>query len=383
MKKYLLCFLFIIFSGCVTIKDYSSNQNTLVVGQIKYIRNTQSNRVANHIYQSGITIIIRKLNDNKDIKVITQNDGLFILEDLKEGVYDFVETKFEKEIGNTIYHLGARINRYFYISENRVNNLGIIIQDIQEREYTLQTIEYDTVRNNFNEKYPKLQWNNIEWLETFLTYNIPSYINYDKEMDNENWNIELLDTARKISYLTSVEKDIILELNKVRSDPKKYAELYIKPMLQYFDGYLYIEPGKEKATHEGLISAEECYQELIKMEKRTLLFSEHGLSLGAKDHVKDQGTVGITGHIGTDRSNPYNRAMRYGTGNFIGENISYGPNKANEMIIGLLIDDGVPDRGHRKSIMFQEFDQVGVAIGIHKRYGTMCVIMLAKEYESR
>ena len=55
-------------------------------------------------------------------------------------------------------------------------------------------------------------------------------------LDADGWDIDVLDTARNVNYLTRIEKDVILELNKVRSDPAKYAELYIRPRLAWFDG---------------------------------------------------------------------------------------------------------------------------------------------------
>jgi hypothetical protein len=50
--------------------------------------------------------------------------------------------------------------------------------------------------------------------------------------DSANWDIASLDTAANVDYLTGFEKDVILEMNKARSDPKKYAELYIRPTLR-------------------------------------------------------------------------------------------------------------------------------------------------------
>ncbi len=50
----------------------------------------------------------------------------------------------------------------------------------------------------------------------------------------DNWNLERLDMARKLDYLTNMEKDIILALNMVRTDPSRYAELYIRPILFSF-----------------------------------------------------------------------------------------------------------------------------------------------------
>lgn len=38
--------------------------------------------------------------------------------------------------------------------------------------------------------------------------------------DSANWDISILDTAADVDYLTGVEKDVILEMNKVRTDPK-------------------------------------------------------------------------------------------------------------------------------------------------------------------
>jgi hypothetical protein len=383
MRKWTYLLIMLLFTGCVTIKDYTEDNNTLVVGELIYMRNDPKSREINGTYKGNITIIIKKIDEDKKIRISTQSNGLFIFQNLQEGVYDLIETEFERQSGNTIWHLGGNINHYFNVTKNKVNNLGVIIQNIEERNYTVRANDYETVRNDFSERYPKLHWNKAEWIDTFITYNLPNFSNNEYNSDNANWNIQLLDTAREVDYLTTVEKDIILELNKVRSDPQKYAELYIKPMLQYFDGYLYLEHGKEeKATSEGIISAEECYNVLLMMQGLSVLIPEEGLSLGARDHISDQGPIGITGHIGTDRSNPAIRVMRYGRGNYIGENISYGPNSADKIVLGLLIDDGVPDRGHRKSIMNGEFNQVGVSTGTHKRYGTMCVIEFANGYKS-
>jgi hypothetical protein len=373
----------IVITGCVSLKDFSEENDTLVVGELIYIRNDPKTNSINGTYKNGISISIKNIHDNKIMKVSTQNNGLFFIQNLQEGVYDLIETEFKRESGNTIWHLGGSINQYFTVVKGKVNNLGVIVQNIDERNYTVNSSDYETVQTDFMNKYQNLQWNHIDWINAFITNNLQNFSTNEYNPDKENWDIELLDTARNVDYLTIIEKNIILELNKVRSNPKKYAELYIKPMLQYFDGYLYKEPDREEIfTEEGIISAEECYNVLSRMRSIQILLPEKGLSLGAADHVRDQGQIGITGHIGTDRSNPVDRVMRYGRGNYIGENISYGPTMANEIIIGLLIDDGVPDRGHRESIMNPEFNQVGVATGIHKRYGTICVIEYAKGYMS-
>jgi len=204
--------------------------------------------------------------------------------------------------------------------------------------------------------------------------------------DSKEWNLKLVDTARDAAYLSAIEKDVILEMNKVRSDPKKYAELYLQPRLQYYNGKYYSVPGKiSMVTQEGAAALNACIATLKKAGSVGVLAPEKGLSLGAKDHVKDQSKTGAIGHDGSDRSTPETRIRRYGkfgSGYTWGENISYGDSTGRDIVCSLLIDDGVPDRGHLKNIMNKNFTQTGVGYGTHTKYRTMCVIPYAKGYIS-
>jgi uncharacterized protein YkwD len=60
----------------------------------------------------------------------------------------------------------------------------------------------------------------------------------------------------------------------------------------------------------------------------------------------------------------------------MGEAISYGA-AGLQVVIDLIVDDGVPDRGHRHAILNPIYREVGIAIGPHRRYGTMCVMDFA------
>ncbi len=103
-----------------------------------------------------------------------------------------------------------------------------------------------------------------------------------------------------------------------------------------------------------------------------------GLSMGAMAHVEDQGGAGTVGHGGMDRSSPWDRMARFGKWfGTAGENISYGVSSPRQIVISLIVDAGVSNRGHRKNIFKSDFRVAGVACGSHARYGTMCVMDFA------
>lgn len=210
--------------------------------------------------------------------------------------------------------------------------------------------------------------------------------NRRSDPDAANWDIATLDTAADKDYLTGIEKDVILEMNKVRTNPKKYAELYIQPRLRYFNGKNYSVPGQITiVTQEGTAAVNACITALSRANSVNILTPEKGLSLAAKDHVADQSRTGQTGHNGSDKSTPEIRMKRYGlfSGSWtLGENIAYGDTTGREIICSLLIDDGVPSRGHRTNIMNRAFTQTGVGYGTHMQYRTSSTITYANGYTS-
>jgi hypothetical protein len=49
--------------------------------------------------------------------------------------------------------------------------------------------------------------------------------------------------------------------------------------------------------------------------------------------------------------------------------------RGRDVVESLLVDDGVPDRGHRRNIYQASARLVGIACGPHPRYEAMCVIV--------
>jgi uncharacterized protein YkwD len=198
------------------------------------------------------------------------------------------------------------------------------------------------------------------------------------------WEISALNTAAGAVYLSPMEKDLILEINKLRSDPARYAEEYIAPLAKHYDRRLLYYPGdKGLLTKEGVRALHECVRELKRHSPMPLVYPSRGLTRAARDHVSDQSRSGRTGHLGGDRSTLRTRIERYGEWKVrIAENIAYGGKSAKQIVIYLLIDDGIPGRGHRKNFLNPEFKMVGVATGSHPEFKQMSVMDFAGTFKS-
>lgn len=196
----------------------------------------------------------------------------------------------------------------------------------------------------------------------------------------KDWDIKTLSTARNAEYLDQLEKDIIFHLNMARTDPARYASEFIAPRQAYFEGKRYLEPGGPETfsgitTQEGVTAVKECVEALLGEEPLSILVPSAGLSQAALDHAKDQSESGLLGHDGADQSNPQSRVERYGQWlNTMGENIAYGQLTGREVVVGLLVDDGVPGRGHRKNIFNPGFTTIGVGCESHPRFDVVCVM---------
>ena len=184
------------------------------------------------------------------------------------------------------------------------------------------------------------------------------------------WEDEVLQkayTATEANYLSEDEKKVIYYANLARADGPLFAETFLKE-------YMSLKDMKSSKYTKSL------FAELKKVRNLPMMFPENDLYRAARDHAAWSGKKGYEGHKGfKSRYEPLlNKYLE------VGENIYYGRYTPLEIVIQLLIDEGVQDLGHRQNLLNPRFNVIGVAIKPHKSYDYNCVMgfgLLPRSYE--
>jgi uncharacterized protein YkwD len=176
---------------------------------------------------------------------------------------------------------------------------------------------------------------------------------------------------------------VIREMNLARQNPGLYAS-FVREVRGAMNGNALVLPGGTRVrTKEGTSAVDEAIRFLQSAQPVQPLALSRGMNRAAADHCADQADGGF-GHAGRDRSHAGERIARYGTlsGGWA-ENISYGKASARDVVLALIIDDGLPARKHRKNIFNPSYNYAGAAFGRHARFRTVCSMDFAGGYAER
>ena len=186
--------------------------------------------------------------------------------------------------------------------------------------------------------------------------------------------------------LTPDELEVLSEINLLRSDPARYARLRLEPLRSRYRGKLFFPTGRDALpirTREGVEALDECIRVLKNTKPMPRFSPSRELTLAAREMTQDQGATTQTGHVGSRGSTMPERVLRHGDWRgTLAENISYGFNNPGEIVITLLIDDGIYNRAHRLNLLNVTLDHIGISIGSHRRYNVMCVMDFAAGYHA-
>jgi uncharacterized protein YkwD len=178
-----------------------------------------------------------------------------------------------------------------------------------------------------------------------------------------------------VAHAGELEDHVLAELNLARTAPQVYAER-LRTYRGWFSGRIVHVPGIEDGimTGEGVAAVDEAISFLDAQKPLAPLKPDSILALAAYDWAAAQGPAGRMGHVGPNGRGPGDRVTARGGDKYVGENISYGFDEADLVVLQLIVDDNVPARGHRKTIYNGTYAYAGVACGTHAIYRYMCVI---------
>lgn len=179
----------------------------------------------------------------------------------------------------------------------------------------------------------------------------------DKDIESEknntsNYSVKPDDigSISTMTYsVTKEELDMVREINLVRANPLGYIR--------------YIEMYKNDIASGTAFGSVESCDDLIEELKKTAPLapfrSSDCLLAAAKKHGDDLKQMGSFEHVGPDGSYPWDRIRKacrnMSDGN---ENLVGGAQSIRKSIILLLVDDGIPGRGHRKNILSKDWKYV-------------------------
>ncbi len=188
------------------------------------------------------------------------------------------------------------------------------------------------------------------------------YPGYSEEL------IGTLNTAKNSDYLTETEKEVVLMLNMIRHDGTQFWISIAEPYIRIHG----IAPSRYTRSLE---------KDLTSSGKLPVLQPNKTLYDVARRHAVASGKEGKLGH--TSSAGTFEQRLKplIGEFNYLLENSDYGSSEAIDILMNLMIDDGIPDVGHRKNILNEKIDAVGIAISPHRTYKHTCVQVFGQKAE--
>lgn len=200
----------------------------------------------------------------------------------------------------------------------------------------------------------------IRKITIFLFLLLPFWLTAQSNLWSQ-WEADVvrsLNSADNCEYLNQEEKKVILFMNMARFDGPLFATTFLQEYIK--------ENRLDKSSYIRSLQ-----RDLNRLPSLPPLLPEADLTSVAQAHAKKTGEKGTTGHSGFKKrfeplmGNPYDH---------VGENCSYGYETAIEIVLSLLIDEGIKEVGHRNNILSPDFNSIGIAIRPHRSYRVTCVM---------
>lgn len=167
--------------------------------------------------------------------------------------------------------------------------------------------------------------------------------------------------AKGVNALSETEQEWFYWTNYSRQYPQKFWDSVLTPLLAVF-------PPLRNSFSASL------KHDLYASPALAMVKPNSNLAKVAAIHAKDLAKHNsLPSHTSPSGATFQERMENANISFCAGENISYGPWGTVLMIALLYIDEGVPDLGHRKSLLTPNFVEMGIGIGKYQDGRTLVV----------
>jgi uncharacterized protein YkwD len=187
-----------------------------------------------------------------------------------------------------------------------------------------------------------------------------------------------------LRLLSTREKQLFDEINLARGNPDVYIKVLEAFRKSYRGKEIHFPEGRVLVTNEGVEALDDAIKFLREVKPLPPFELRAGMVQAARVHANDLASSDKSGHRGSDGSKPDDRISRFGTWDgSVGENIVYDSSTARYDVIGMIIDDGTSNRGHRENLFSEDFQVIGIAIGKRANGSSFGVVTFADEFRDK
>ena len=186
------------------------------------------------------------------------------------------------------------------------------------------------------------------------------------------------DEEEEVINFNLIQMSLYEKLNKLRQNPKSYIPLIEAEMKSLKKNN--ILKRKDSNLQIQTIEGKEAYEDAILFLKQQkpvpALKKENKLSYAAQDLVKDIGERGVVTHEDKEGQYTSERIEKYCEWDFCAnEVIEVSSKNPQDILISLLVDDGVRNRADRMALFNEIYNYVGISCGPHIEYEIVTVFV--------
>ncbi|MBU6325389.1 MAG: CAP domain-containing protein [Bacteroidetes bacterium] len=206
---------------------------------------------------------------------------------------------------------------------------------------TFSHAAHKTLRNS--EQYLEAVQNRFTFLENYA----PPQEKYLQQPESFNADTN---SAAKTTWMSAHDREVLYWLNVARLNPSGFFNRFL------------LKAAQANPSNSYLSS---LMKTMYSMKPVPALIPDKSLYDAAMCHARSSG---ISGYVGHTRNNTQCKKI------YTGECCSYGADSPLDVVIQLLVDEGVTSLGHRILCLGEGFTIAGIASAPHTRFRTNTVI---------